>query len=654
MQLELIQPGMEALLTKDRDPSTITPGELQSRAFYSALLGGISGGVFAGVGNISSEITSNPREQLQALQEEFSKKGRQNTRRISQQIKKLQDKLNTGRMDETSKQEILDNPLYKLLFKDVEGQVELTPIGQRMSEGKIIAQQGDVAIDKKTFVIGSDEFLVDIDQTLKIEGQEYNIEVVKNEELQNESKEVQEEIKFLRDNNVRFALMKTDANVDGYANPETEMIYVNLNRTTDAGIIDVMAHEINDKIFDLGRKGKLSESAFKAYQTFFDAIQGQEFNNIVNKLGWNKVRQNYVSEFKDKMNPQDFEAMLAREKTSFFIAKVLKNEAIFKQALVKNPSIFRSIANIFTRPQLIKSEFTGNKEVLNKLLNPAQKNFANLLKQGRDFIFSPTTIQESLLQPQIVDSKMLFSISKGYNAIPIESNEKLVEVIENKERLLKDVIGFDETYQPKEEPQNYREIVAETKNNYLKRNRVEYIDKSREQQDYIEQYNKKYFLKIGDKLYDKSKFVIPEGAEDVTLEFKDNNYFSLSFTYVPSDISDSMQLDLMGTGFNEVKIYPDVIKDGKVIERPIMVVASMNPARVRFMLENKGILPNQSMGIHSATAMTLGTQEFEGIFTDGDHNFTLTFVFRNDIVDNNGFLAFKSRHTITNTYIPKN
>lgn len=642
---ELIQPGMEALLTKDRDPSTITPGELQSRAFYAALLGGVSGGVFAGVGNISSEVTSNPREQLQALQEEFSKKGRQNTRRISKQIKKLQDKLNTGRMDETSKQEILDNPLYKLLFKDVEGQVELTPIGQRMSEGKIIAQQGDVAIDKKTFVVGSDEFLVDIDQTLKIEGQEYNIEIVKNEELKNESKEVQEEIKFLRDNNVRFALMKTDANVDGYSNPNTGMIYVNLNRTTDAGIIDVMAHEINDTIFELGRKGKLSESAFKAYQTFFDAIQGDEFNNIVNGLGWNKVRQNYVDEFKDKMKPQDFEAMLAREKTSFFIAKVLKNEAIFKQALVKNPSILRSIANIFVKPQLIKSEFTGNKEVLNKLLKPAQENFARLLKEGREFIYSPTTIEGTLVRKAILDPNLMFTIGvRDFNAIEIKDEKDLKEKLENKEVVLKELVGYNENYQPKEIPESSRDVEADKNYNYLKRNKPEYIDKTREQKDYIEQYGKEYFLKIGDKFYDKSKFVIPEGAEIDGLQFIDNNFFRITFTYIPTtnnfESGDFEMLEDMEQ-FRQVKIYPDIIKDGKVIERPIMVVSSMNPARIDFALENKGILPNQSMALHSATAMTLGTQEFEGIFTDGDHNFTLTFVYKKDVVESNGFLAFK-------------
>lgn len=682
---EVAQPGLNFWLNEERNFENVSPSELLERAFYSAIVGGISGGIFGGIGKVTSKTS--PEANIETLNREFQKiEGKRNDAVIQREVAKLEQNLNDPNIPQWRKQQILDNPLYRELVQEISIDApispmsivggpskvqkqnvgrgyQLTDVGSRVARGDFVAKQGDVSVTKETHAVGSQEMFANY-----LESNQYgDIDLVLNEEITSLPQKQQEDIEFFRKNNMRVAPMRQNPIVNGIEVPafvdlNTGVVYVNVNaKRNQEGFKAAFAHEIYHNLESLYDKGVLTKKQYETYNKFNDSIENGEFDAVLEQVGWKQLEEIYALQV---MTPQQRkvaeesgwesvelneaqEARIDEEKKAVIIDKVFDNETILKRAYAQKPSLIRSIANVFSNTKKIKNEFNVTDGYANEMLNNIQRNFQNLLRDTREFAFGAETIAEGLLQRRMFSMERYFTNDAymvNIHKPTYEVNEQFqLALVTRSAESMMSIVGFDPTFDISKEYPSVQETKKKIDQQYFRLNRPSMIEGSIDADYYQSIEGKDYFFKLGRNLYDRNKFQIPEGAENVKISFVDNNYFELSFEYTPNfqeDLDSSLVLE---EGFYKQKIYPDVeMQDGRIIEKPVMLVASMNDSRMDFAIKNNGLFPDQSTHLQSATAMTLGTQEFERVFEgENGHRYVLTFVFRSNMVETPGIQFYK-------------
>ena len=686
---EIIQPGLNFWLDEERNYEEISRSELFSRAVYAGTIGGISGGVFGGIGALQARTS--PEANIEALNREFNKKAeKRNDRVIAQQISNLERNLNDPNIPKWRKDQILNDPLYNEVIRqtnvdtitspmsiigspsssqqsNVGTKYELTEVGRRMAEGQMLAKQGETTISKDEYAVGSQEFVIDYKD--EILGQKVNI--LKNEEVETLNEAQQKDIKWFRDRNLRVAFVKQsempgqNLEVPAFTDLETGIVYINVSaQQNEQGFKNAFAHEFHDKINELTNKGLVTTKQFEAYNNFIESINEGALDIVLEQIGFDDVLDFYMEQI---MTPEqkkvaqeegvenvqltdEQQRIIAREKISAVIAGVFDNENLLRDAFGRQPNLFRRIANLFSNTQKFQKEFNVQEDsVINDMLTNMQNNFRKLLKEGSEFAFGSRTVGEGLAK-RVVYSPMQFFTNEvfmaQYHKRPLyPENQDDLDLITNNEELMFELIGYKPEYNPNIEQMTKEELYLNrawiVDFEYFRKNRPTMIKGSSLESYYSNIPNKDYFLKVGRKIYDRNKFRVPEGARDFNIQFIDNNYFEINYKFEPRFESEEDSSLVVDGGLFTQRIYPDVQKsDGTIVENPIILMATMNPERINFLMEN-GVLPNQSINLQSATSMGLNTRQFESIFKgEKDHEFTITLSFASRLVRENGFLPY--------------
>ena len=717
---ELAQPGLSYFLNENREVDNVDPTELRQKAAFSALIGGISGGIFAGVSNLSANRGINAS--LDVLNRELNKKtNKRNDKKIADAIKDIETKLNAQNMPQWRKNQILSNPIYRQFVEEFEldttpqgefninmdGQTKrtnkfyrLTDVGQRFAQGDFMARQGDVAIDKDGYAVGTQEYTNDYLTEVEVTPAQYDadgnitkpaktrqIEILTNNDVSKLSQEQQDSIQWFKNRGLKVAFVRSKGrggtNFNAFTDAKTGMIYINVNSKAniESGFKNAFAHEMHDKINDLYKNGLLNKKQFDAYNKFADNVREGKLDNLI-KSGLVKfnaeayAKQLFTKEQRKQATKDGWQnvpltaeqqRVLAREKISAIIEQVFDNETILKRAFGQQPSVFRSIANIFAKSTDFASQLKVDQDVIPyKMLQNIQKNFQNLLRKGSEFAFGATTIVDSIMQRSLLNPAKLFSFEQGDENPFVESQEQFRAVLNDEQEVFR-IIGYEpdmevELSEPSILPKGYFTKESITQRFFRKFKPTFIAPNSRLDQELKEKYpDKDYFLKIGNVLYDRKKFQVPGGANRFSIVFVDNSYFEIRHEndgrikteFLEPDYEDEDGYTYQGDkldkyvdvfeGRNVIQVRGDMeIAEGVIYEDPMSFVASINPARMNDIIEKNGLILEQSLAIQPMTFNTLNTQEFENPFIDGDHQFVMTFGFKNDIINNPSFRAYKN------------
>ena len=729
---EIAGDGLNYWLSPDRQVENVDPSELWGRVAYSAIVGGLSGGLFGGIGKLRAQTDMGSNASIVAEEldkvlnpKDGSKPQEINQEKLNKATKALLKKLNDPKVPDWRKQEILENKLIKELVETEVNEVEsprvnletgevapkseylytykLSDIGQRISEGKVFAKQGQQEINKEDYAVGAQEFLFDYleeipvgDTTRNAQGEVIvtetptKIEILKNEEVKNLNEAQQQSIEWFRNRNIRVAFIKgaQKGSFAAFTDPKTGMIYVNVNSiNNESGFKNVFAHEMHDKMNVLFKAGKLTKKQMDAYVKFQEAIDGGQLDNILNQIGWNEVAELYTKQTFTQQQKDDVEkfggwdkvpltpsqkSLINREKISWVVGEVFDNNTILRRAFGQNPGLFRSIANIFANNNKFKTQFniTGEKadvKILSKMLDNMQKNFQQLLIEGNEFAFGYESIGDTFRLQRVMNSRpgLMFSyeITKpGSTAgsIIAKTKKDVIEATRDEKAIL-NVLDIDEnskfyinevlphlegTATQPIDPTNKRLVsilnIANKGVTFLEGNEKQQIDAIN---------GGDYFLKIGNQLYDRNKFNLPQDIKNNTpieVTFQDG-IFEIFYERNPKAAETTAGyniyediVDYDYPDFNKLVIYPDfIMKDGTIKEKAHMLISSVNPGLIDDIIKNDGKAYAQSIAFVAAGKSKTMTQQFERMFADKDHLFTITMAYNPQIVSKPGYMVFQ-------------
>ena len=733
---EITGDGLSYWLSPDRQIENVKPSELLSRTAYSAIVGGLSGGIFGGIGTIKAQtdLGTNASIVSQELSKVLNPKDGSKPQQINQEelnkaTEVLLNKLNDPKTPQWRKQEILDNPIIKELVQTEVNEVEspqvnletgevspkaellytykLSDIGQRITEGKVFAKQGQQEINKEEYAVGAQELLFDyleevpVGQTARNAQGEVietttptKIEILKNEEVNNLNKAQQESINWFRERNIRVAFVKgpQKGSFAAFTDPKTGMIYVNVNSiNNESGYKNVFAHEMHDKMEVLFRDGKLTKKQMDAYVKFRNAIDAGQFDNILNQVGWNEVAEIYTRQTFTEQQKADVEKFggwnkvpltqsqkdfVNREKISWVIGEVFDNNKILRNAFGQKPSILRSIANIFANTNKFKTQMgiTGAKadvRILSNMLNNMQKNFQQLLIEGKEFAFGYESIGDTFrlqkvmnTRPGIMFSYEIMKPGSVAGTIIAKSRKSLIESLSDKKAIssILDVDESSEFYQNEILP--YINGTNTQPINLLNKRVMASLNIANKGVTFLEGNQKQqfdninggdYFLKIGNQLYDRNDFKLPPDIKpntDIEFTFNDG-IFEITYERNPKAVENdndySFYEDILYANpdsnyndFNIIRVYPDfLMSDGRIQKKAHMLISSLNPAAIDDAIDNDGKVFAQSISFVPAGKSKTLTQWFERPFQDNGHIFTVSQVYKPEVVSKKGFMVFQ-------------
>lgn len=713
------------------DPAELRSRVLYS-ALVGGFSGGVFGGIgkIQAASMIETDVDAIKTEIDKIINPKDGKKKQEiNQENLTEATQKLVEKLNDPKTPQWRKDQILENPLIKELvtvegdfventqydtktkqFKtktEVLNTYKLSEIGQKLNEGKIIAKQGQQDINKEEYAVGAQELLFDYlneipvgKTTLNAEGEVIQtttptkIEILKNEEVSNLNEAQQESIKWFRDRNIRVAFVKGPQKgaFAAFTDPKTGMIYVNVNsKNNESGYKNVFAHEMHDKMEVLFREGKLTKKQMDAYVKFRNEIDAGRFDNILNQVGWNDVAEVYTRQTFTAQQEADIEKFggwnkvpliqsqkdfVNREKISWVIGEVFDNNKILRNAYGQNPGILRSIANIFANTNKFKTQMgiTGEKadvKILSKMLNNMQKNFQQLLIEGKEFAFGYESIGDTFRLQKVMNTRP--GIMFSYNIIKpgsvagtiIAKNKKsFIESLSDKQAILTilDVNESSEFYQNEILP--YVNGTNTKPLNLLDKRVMAALNIANKGVNFLEGNEKQqfdainggdYFLKIGNQLYDKNDFKLPPDIKpntDIEFNFNDG-VFEITYERNPKAVENDNDYaffedilyanpDSNYNDFNIVKVYPDfLMSDGTILKKAHMLISSLNPAAIDDAIQNDGKVFAQSISFVPAGKSKTLTQWFERPFQDNGHIFTVSQVYKPEVVSRKGFMVFQ-------------
>lgn len=711
---ELAQPGLEYWLSESRTVDKIDGGEMLSKALYSFAMGAVSGGVFGAVG--LAQTSRSPEAQLQLFRQEFEK-GNMNPKEVKKRVEKALELVNTQNIPQWRKDAIINSGVFELLYEaDVttetpvidmgRGTTETTPrtdstyklseIGQRIVNNDIFSKQGDVVITKEDFATGSQEFFIDyLDEIETVpDGStvpfKTKIKILTNQELDTKvDAENKATFNEMKKQNLKVVLVKKvgrgGVNFNAFTDTRTGVIYINANSPENIrnGFRSVFAHEMNDKMSLMVEAGLVSQKMFKAYVNFVDKIEKGNFESVLSMIGYSDkpyVRQMATPEQLERADAQGPDGwknieltdaqkkVLATERVSAVIERVFDNETIMRKVFGKNPSLLKSIANIFVKAEDFKTQIPIDNPAINKMLNNMQKNFQKLLIEGRNFAYGFENVGQFLKAQIAIDPRLLFSYSiptQGTN-LYADSYSDVLKALDD-ETAMRKVIGLDvdsqlvqeETRLFNENPALFKMQTERTNPKNIKKiarlnminDGVEFLSKNNQKKKDLDRINGgNYFLRIGNKYYDKNKFVIPDRVDPnskIIINFKDNTVFEISYERIaPTDMAQPyvalFEEAASYAGFDTTIVFPDaLLPDGRIIKDAQVGIFSMNPGALKDMMKtDEGKLFSQSVAIASFGNHKTVTQVFERLFQDNGHAFTMSAVLNPESFNKPGVAIF--------------
>ncbi len=390
-----------------------TPASLRARTAYSAIMGAISG-VIMGEANErfmnqspTSKINKSQQDLVSLLKEGEQRFGLEKTsQEASKNVKKTAEYINSSKVSETEKIDIVQNSIYKKLFNRSQITVDngdgttgksynysLNELGQRIANGDISAVQGTQKISKDTHAVGQTQVLEDFD-IVAPNGQ--NIKILTNEEVvQKNNKSLNDFIAWAKSNNMPIAFVSVageknegSPDLNAYTNFDTGVFYIDVNGNA---VENFVAHEIHDKMRNLFQKGMVTSSSFKAYTKFIDLVKSEDFLKLLPDGYLDKRLKEYQKLAKDnKYTQEQTDEMLSRELVSNIIQDVLNNGEILKKVFNKDQTVFRRVAQIFSKPQSYYGIITESKfqdfPQAKRILKKIQKAFESALKENKSLI----------------------------------------------------------------------------------------------------------------------------------------------------------------------------------------------------------------------------------------------------------------------------
>lgn len=622
--------GLGYYSNKDNEIDTSESSkELIQRTAYAALVGSISGGIFAGgsmVGRLGTQ--GKIRDLHYGVKQSVAENGVEKTADFLQKTtNKIEKVMESEKVSEAKKEELMEDPIIKQIFDKktetvkkpddngnmVEQEVtsyELNDLGKKLQEGKIMAQQGDQTIDKETHAVGGDVYLTEYAEEVTVHNTKNNkfekrkIKIVEKSKLKNHKNgKIAQEV---LDKNWKVAFVEipgqnvenTSYKYKSHVDTESGITYININAPN--AIENLLAHETHDQIYDMAQNGQLTKQEKKSYLKFLNNFDENITPKMLKKLNVGFNEDLYRKVYQGREN---IESLIQAEKVSAFIEQAMDNKAIIKEGLKGNKNLFQKIGNIFTRKLSYNKMINkmgldpkADKELI-KTMGKLQKNFADAIRENEQNLKITKDMVHSLMTKEVMEG--MFSLDSNHGArltqlylhekpgrlIAIDFKNKLPLTME--EFTLPENIHAFMTNVESVHPQEYT-IITEENNPEL--------------------YKKGYFLEFKNNYYNKNDFKVNEDLVIYDMKFSR----SLNIFEVTLRGRSEHEYDLDEPEMRTIKrqISPDYIKkNGEIIKNPVYFETSFDNFRSEQLL-NKGYIPAQSFSMARVSGSYYQTNQY--------------------------------------------
>lgn len=411
---ELAQTGLSYYGNKNNaiPDAEETASSLWKRVGYSMAVGAASGILMKSFNDVV--IKHNGPANFQAsgknlsflLEESENKIGSERTQKaVAENISKAEKILNSDKYLPEQKEAMLNDSVFSDYFTRTKRVIDvgngettervyykLNKQGEMLSQGKIYQEQDGKLITKETHAVGVVKPLQRFDQTVAGE----TVKIAEKKDIK--SKNLLNVIDWAQRENVPVAFVEIsqknkNIKINSYVSFKNGVIYV---PATEKGVLDFLAHEIHDKIHGLLVAGLLSKAGYKSYIRFIDMLVESKIVESIPEEYFKEIQRAY-SEVAEEQGITDEAAkkeMISRETVSFLIQDVLKNGEVLARAFNKNQSLFRRVANIFTKKNNlntleIETKFK-NLPIGKKVINKLSKAFSKVLETNKEAVIVTT------------------------------------------------------------------------------------------------------------------------------------------------------------------------------------------------------------------------------------------------------------------------
>lgn len=326
-----------------------------------------------------------------------------------------------------------------------------------------------------------------------------------------------------------------------------------------------IAHEANDKIGQLFRQGKLSQSEAEGYIEFvkmFD-IKNPAYKSILEEHNVTFDEKAYREMYKGR---PDIEELIQNEVLSAVIEQTFSGTEVLNSVYEKNPTMIQNVGNIFKNHLTTIKNLMGFTHTMgtNDYLKTMQSSFSNVLRDSRVVIEGANNIASGLYFNS-TNSKGTFSL------------KPLIEFDLGDMNLIDKVVGFAEGMKNVD----YKAITNP------------------------ELQKLGYFMEIDGFIFNKNKFGTHPNEGISRLQ------------YIPTDNVFYVDIESKSRKTNnfifEKTIMPDIQTSKGIIKNPLMSTIGLNPS-ASIYFAHRGFLPSQSINIETASGNSFpGNEFFSGI-----------------------------------------
>lgn len=616
-------------------PTGETRRELWDRVLYSGMVGGLSGFAMGSVSRVRNLSTKGQVEQLnRGLQQSIEAKGVDGTvKELTTVMNRLEKRLNSDLFwDTTTKQQVMSDPIASLMFNEVtsEGvtQYEISDLGKQIQQGNVQAQQGDNVITKKTHAVSQENFFLEYRDNVSMVNPETgrvvkkNIQVVDNARVQQSPhKSIINEV--LKSNmNVAFVevqarnVQNTPDGFDAFFDPDTGVTYININ--SEAGINNLLAHEVHDAISALGRDGLLTRQGRTAYLNFLKQYANNASNELFQALGVQFNEAAYAREYQGRDN---FDILMETERVSAFLQQAMDNQTIIERGLRRDKGLFEGLASIFTRKayynKMLNQMGVDPKIAPNmaRSLSKLERSFTNAIRANRQQLQKADSLIRNAFGQQA--SNVMFSLDDQSYEQRMKVKHQIFENFFDTQSGVDGVKGLNvEAFLTQENLTQFFDFYTQNSpTTYELINQDTNPQKSQEG----------YFVKINDTYYNQDAFNVHSDMFIKDIDFNGNSHYFTLEVASKSNPKNSLERFL----------FPFLEHNGNMIRNASMFEASIDLEQLQFMADpsnKKGLSPAQSFAVSSVAG---------NAFFTGSHG-PVTFVLKSDISNAKDFNVFRN------------
>lgn len=604
-----IETGYRGLEFYSNEDNVISTGESRSelweRVFYSGMVGGLSGGFMGGLSYTRNLSTQSQIDTLnRGLQASVNAKGAEaTTREINMVMNRLESRLNSDSfLNKNAKAEIMADPIVSQLFNETQsGTYEVSDIGQRLRDGNFQATQGGETITSQTHAVSHENFFqelltnVDVVNPQTNRMNKKNIKVVTRDQIQNvkHSKLVNEALNSGM--NVAFVEVQgrnaqaTPDGFDAFFDPNTGVTYVNIN--SEVGVENLLAHEVHDTLSNMARTGQMTKQGRQAYLDFLDTYAGETSNQMFQDLGVTFNESAYAQAYKGR---QDFASLMETERVSAFLQQAMNNSRIIENGLRKNPSMFKNIAQMFTRKsyynKMLKEMGIDTKAHPNlaRSLSKLERSFTRAIKANQQNVRRADSFIQGVFGQKAADT--MFSIQVPENQV--KQKAQLFNNFFNNQNGANGMPGLD--IQAFLQPENLASFF-----DFYSNQTTTYEVLSQENNARL--HDQGYFVQINDAtFYHQDAFKVHKDMFISDMEFNANShYFTVELSSKTNPNAEPIYR----------RLVPHAQVNGRMIENASMFEASVDLHTLQYMAHH-GKSPAQSFAIGSVAGNAFFTNNF--------------------------------------------